>query len=64
MKTVVKTDDLEETIKRIIKEVIHDEMQQMRAELVPFVSEEEQKEVERIYRKPNTDKAKSRKVAL
>ena len=53
MKAVLSIENLEKEIKRIIKETIQEEMCKLRAELVPYVSDEEQKATKRLYKKPS-----------
>ena len=64
MKAVVEIEDLKKDIKKIIKETMQDEMMKLRAELLHYISDEEQREIDKIYKKPARTTAKSIKVNI
>ncbi|MBI4946891.1 MAG: hypothetical protein HY840_10895 [Bacteroidetes bacterium] len=64
MKAISQTDTLEKKIIKVIKETIKEELMNFRTEFIPYISDEEQKEIEKLYKKPNTDIVKSRKVKI
>ena len=62
MKTQADIEILKKELKYIVKETIQEEMMKIRTELIPFISEKEQKEIESLYDKPSTKTVKSRKI--
>ena len=52
---------LKSLIKEIIKEAISSEFMKLRASLLPYVSEKEQEEIEKLYKKPSRKVKKSLK---
>ena len=54
MKTQADIEILKKELKYIVKETIQEEMMKIRTELIPFISEKEQKEIESLYDKPST----------
>ena len=62
MKTQTDIEILKKELKYIVRETIQEEMMKIRTELIPFISEKEQKEIESLYDKPSTITAKSRKI--
>jgi len=64
MKAVIEIEDLKKDIRKIIKDTMQDEMMKLRAELLHFISDEEQKEIDAIYKKPTRSIGKSIKVNI
>ena len=62
MKAIADIEILKKELKLIVKETIQEEMMKIRAELIPYISEIEQKEIERVYDKPSNKTEKSRKI--
>jgi len=54
--------ELKKELSSVIKKTIQKEMMKFRAELIPFISEEEQSEIETLYDKPLRKDVKSKKV--
>jgi len=50
---------LKSLIKETIKEAISSEFMKLRASLLPYVSEKEQEEIEKLYKKPSRKVKKS-----
>jgi len=46
----------------VIKDTIHKEMMKFRAEIIPYISDSEQDEIDRLYDKPFRKIAKSKKI--
>ena len=62
---MIKVDKLENQIKKIVKEAFDKEMMKIRAELLQYISEKEQRDIELLYGKPKAQKAaKSRKIKI
>lgn len=49
-------------IKEGVKEALDSELLKLRAFLLPFVSEKEQKEIERMYKKPSRKSAEIHRI--
>jgi predicted transcriptional regulator len=64
MKAIIEIDDLKKDLRKIIKDTMQDEMMKFRAELLHYISDEEQKEIEREYKKPARTVARSIKVKI
>ena len=62
MKAIADIEILKKELKLIVKETIQEEMMKIRAELIPYISEIEQKEIESVYDKPSNKTEKSRKI--
>ncbi len=56
--------ELRDTVRESVREAFAQEMMSLRAFLLPFVSEREQKDIERLYGKPSRKAAKTRKILL
>lgn len=50
---------LKEIVKEAVRDALEDEIMKMRLLLAPYVSDEEQKEIERSYGKPSKETAKT-----
>jgi hypothetical protein len=50
---------LKEIIKEAVKDALEDEIMKMRLLFAPYVSDEEQKEIERSYGKPSKETART-----
>ena len=50
---------LKSLIKKTLKETISSEFMKLRASLLPYVSEKEQEEIEKLYKKPSRKVKKS-----
>jgi len=61
--TITET-KLKNLFREILKEVLTLEFMKLRADLLPFVSDKEQKEIERLYKKPSRKIAKSIKFKI
>jgi hypothetical protein len=61
---VTSKKELKTVVKEGIREALDEELMKLRAILVPYASEKEQKEIERLYGKPSRKAAKSRKLEL
>jgi len=55
---------LKNLFRETLKEVLTLEFMKLRADLLPFVSEKEQRNIERLYGKPTRKAAKSIKVKI
>lgn len=65
MPTIVTSKkELKIAVKESVREILDQELMKLRSLLLPFVSEKEQKEIERLYGKPSRKAAKSRKLEL
>ena len=64
MKAALQLEGFKKEIKKIIKESIKQEMMELKAELLPYISNKEQQDIEKLYKKPNKDIAKSVRVTL
>jgi len=64
MTTKLDERQLKTLIKESMKEIISSEFMKLRAFLVPYVSAEEQKEIEQIYKKPSGKITKSYKIEI
>jgi len=64
MAITITSNKLKNLIKESLKEVLEVELMKLRADLMPYVSEREQKEIERLYRKPSRKIAKSIKIKI
>lgn len=53
MKAVLQLEGFEKEIKKIIKESIKQEMMELKVELLPYISNKEQQDIEQLYKKPN-----------
>jgi predicted transcriptional regulator len=64
MKAEVELKALKTELVSAIRETIQEEMMKIRAELIPYISDREQEEIDRLYDKPSRRIAKSRKYDL
>ena len=64
MPITITSEKLRNLIKETLKEVITLEFMKLRADLMPFVSPQEQKEIEKLYGKPTRKFVKSLKVKI
>lgn len=60
----IPKEKLKTMIKESVREVLEQESTKFRALLLPFVSEKEQKDIEKRYGKPSRKSAKSFEVTL
>jgi len=56
--------ELKKELASVIKDTIQEEMMKMRAEIIPYISDKEQEEIDRLYDKPSHKIAKSKKYDL
>ncbi|HEY4611605.1 MAG TPA: hypothetical protein VII11_01315 [Bacteroidota bacterium] len=56
--------ELKNVVKESVREVLDQELMKLRSLLLSYVSEKEQKDIERLYGKPERKVSKSRKVEL
>jgi len=52
---VIEKDELAKLIKKAVKESMEIEFMKLRASLVPYISNEEQKDIETLYGKPSKE---------
>lgn len=64
MATKLTEDQSKALIKKKVREEVSIELMKIRAFFLPFVDESEQKEIERIYREPSREIAKSYQVEV
>jgi hypothetical protein len=50
---IISKKDLKILIKESVKEVLEQEMIRLRALMLPYVSEAEQKDIEKLYKRPS-----------
>ncbi|OFY67016.1 MAG: hypothetical protein A3H98_08960 [Bacteroidetes bacterium RIFCSPLOWO2_02_FULL_36_8] len=55
---------LEQNLVKVIHDTIHHEMMILRKELIPYISDSEQQEINALYRKPNSDVGKILSVKI
>jgi hypothetical protein len=60
MKVEIEINDLKKELSDIIRETVKEEMFKLRAELIPYISDREQEEINKIYEKPSGKIAKSK----
>jgi len=60
----VSTKELKMVLKEGIREVFDEELMKLRALLLPFVSQKEQKDIEKRYGRPSRRVAKSIEIEL
>jgi hypothetical protein len=60
----IKKDELKTMIQESVREVISEEIMKFRALLVPFVSQEEQSEIETEYDSPTREIAKTIEIEI
>jgi hypothetical protein len=62
----IKIDEKElyDLVKRAVRDVLHEEMLRLRLENLPFVSDEEMRDIEGAYGKPRTRKNRGRSESL
>lgn len=60
----ISEEKLKNLFQEALKEVLSLEFMKLRADLLPFVSDEEQKEIEKLYGGPKRKVAKSLKIKL
>jgi len=56
---IIDGSELRNMLKEVVKEVIEEEMVKIRLMLVPYVSDEEQKEIKEMYKEPSKEIARS-----
>lgn len=54
MNTSQQLSDSEKDLKKIIKEAIQEEMMKFRSELIEYISDKEQKEIDELYGNPES----------
>lgn len=64
MSVATDTKKLKNIVKESLKEVLVLELMKLRADLLPYISEKEQKEIEKSYVKPSKKVAKSMSVKI
>lgn len=62
--SVTEIKELKKELSSVIKETIKIEMMKLRSELIPYISEVEQSEIEKMYGKPSNEAAKSIKIKI
>jgi hypothetical protein len=61
---VISKNELKNTLRESVREVLSEEMAALRAVLVPFVSGAEQADIEKRYKTPSRKVAKSTSLSL
>ena len=56
--------ELRAMIKKVLQEVLNQELMKLRALLLPFVSQKEQRDIERRYKKPVRHAVKSVEIEI
>lgn len=56
--------ELKDTIKENVREVLAQEMMNLRSLIVPFISDNEQNDIEKHYGKPSRKVANSRRIRI
>lgn len=56
--------ELKETVKESVREVLAQEMMNLRSVIIPFISGKEQADIEKHYGKPSRKVAKSRRIQV
>jgi len=60
----VSKKELKRTVKESVREVINQELMKFRSLLLPYVSQREQREIEKLYGEPFRRTAKTLKIKL
>jgi hypothetical protein len=61
---IIPKKELKTVIKESVREVLNQEVMNLRALLLPFVSQAEQRDIERRYKKPVRQTAKSIEIEI
>lgn len=64
MKSVISLDEIKEIIKQSVKETVSLEMMKIRAELLHYISDREQKEIDDLYGNPGNTAVEKFKVNI
>ncbi|MGH2574708.1 MAG: hypothetical protein ACRDFC_03300, partial [Ignavibacteria bacterium] len=64
MKAEIELKELKKELTSVIRETIQEEMMKIRAEIIPYISDREQNEIDRLYDKPSRKIAQSKKYDL
>lgn len=64
MKSVIELKKIKSELKSVIKKTIKEEMMKIRAEILPLISDTEQEEINKRYKKPLEKAVKSRSIHL
>jgi len=59
MKAKIEFEDFDNHLKEIIREVLQEELIKLRGSLLPYISDEEQRDIEETYKKPSEEKART-----
>lgn len=62
--TCISKKELKAAVKESVREVLSEELMSLRALLLPFVSQSEQRDIERRYRRPTRKPTKSLNIEL
>jgi len=57
--TILSEERLKTIIKEVVKDVIEEEFIKLRLALLPYISDEEQREIEKLYGKPDEEIART-----
>ncbi len=64
MKAEIEIDKIKSELKSVVRDTIKEEMMKVRAELVPYITDLEQEEINKLYKKPLKRSAKSRQIKI
>lgn len=53
MKATIEFENFDSHIKEIVREVLQEELMKLRASVLPFISDDEQANIEELYGKPS-----------
>ena len=60
----ISKEKLRSIVKESVREIFEQETMKFRALFLPFVSQKEQRDIEKLYGKPSRDVAKSLKIKI
>lgn len=55
MKATIEFENLDQKLKEIVREIVREELMKLRASLLPLISDEEQKNIEKLYGNPSEE---------
>jgi len=59
MKAKIEFEDFDNHLKEIVREVLQEELMKLRGSLLPYISDEEQRDIEESYKKPSEEKTRT-----
>lgn len=63
-KATIDINELKTIIRQSVQEAVHAELMKMKSDIIPYISDAEQKEIEETYGKPEKDTASSIEVDI